>query len=232
MSQDRRQFALALLGLPAVGALTLPSLLRAQGLPTTALQNVFISPCGQPFRAAPGAPYPVAEWFRQADKNGDGKVDHAEFTADAEAFFKVLDLNHDGFLSPYEVGYYEVKIAPEVLGGRFEPAFGANHGRLWKVQGGPGPNPSGDHEPQAPVVPLGPDEAANGASPFSFFDEPEPVAAADVRFRGVIAKVDFLNLSDIHFSALDKSGLGYLTLDTLPQTPIQRRLARANRHRH
>src|SRR6185312_9663402 len=31
-------------------------------------EQLFISPAGQPFRAKPGEPYPVAQWFAQADK--------------------------------------------------------------------------------------------------------------------------------------------------------------------
>lgn len=228
MNQNRREFSLALLSAPVLLAALAPDALRAQPVPTAVVQNVFISPCGQPFRAPSGAPYPVADWFKQVDRNGDGKIDHAEFTADAEAFFKVLDLNRDGFLTPYEIAIYEGKIAPEVLGGVYQAAVGARNGLLWKVQMGGGP--SGDVQPAFPKFPTGPNEAANGASPFSFFDEPEPVAAADVRFRGVIAKADFLKLSDIHFSTLDKANFGYLTLDGLPKTPMQRLLAKQTRH--
>lgn len=229
MDQNRREFSLALLLAPAALATTTPQFLQAQPVPTAVVQNVFISPCGQPFRAPAGAPYPVADWFKQADRNGDGKIDHAEFTADAEAFFKVLDLNRDGFLSPYEIAVYEGKIAPEVLGGVYQPVVSSRDGLLWKVQMGGGP--SGDVQPAFPKFPAGPNEAANGASPFSFFDEPEPVAAADVRFRGVIAKADFLKLSDIHFSALDKANLGYLTLAGLPKTPMQRLLEKQGRRK-
>lgn len=230
MDQNRRTFAIGLVSAPALLAAVLPQGLHAQPVPTAVVQNVFISPCGQPFRAPAGAPYPVADWFKQVDRDGDGKIDHGEFTADAEAFFKVLDLNRDGLLTPYEIGIYEARIAPEVLGGVYQPAFGGRPGRLWKVQAGGGP--SGDVQPAFPKFPIGPNEAANGASPFSFFDEPEPVASADVHFRGVIAKTDFLKLSDIHFSTLDRSGHGYLTLDSLPQTPMQRLLAKQARHRH
>lgn len=235
MSHSRREFAWALIAMPAVWASLAPRIAEAQALPTATVQNVFISPCGKPFRAPPDAPYPVADWFHQADKNGDGKLDHAEFTADAEAFFALLDRNRDGYISPYELSYYEAKIAPEVLGGRYDPTSGAFQSRrnlLWKVQmGGLGPSPGGDVEPPMPKFPQGPNEAANGASPFSFFNEPEPVAAADLQFRGMIPKADFLALSDVHFAALDSEKLGYLTLNSLPQTPMQKLLAHG-RHRH
>jgi hypothetical protein len=239
LSLTRRQMSLRLLALPAAAAV--PSTPLAQvpfnGGPRP---NVFISPCGQPFRAKRGAPYPVVDWFHQADKNGDGKLDRAEFNADAEAFFHTLDRNHDGFLSPYEVNYYELRICPEVVGavvdswqGRRDPGAA----RLWLAQfggggGGQGRGGGGNIAPGGPPptssgpAPNPGDESNQGASPYSFFDEPEPVAAADVRFRGIISKDDFLTLSNAHFDALDKNGPGYLILDTLPKTPVQRRLAR------
>ncbi len=209
------------------GALSFTDGARADPLPTAVIQNVFISPCGEPFRAAPDAPYPVADWFAQADRNHDGKLDHDEFTADAERFFAKLDLNGDGFLSPFEVANYEAHVAPEVLGGTFHALFSGRGALLWKVQMAPGP--SGDVEPEMPRAPEAPNEGAGGASPYSFFDEPEPVAAADVQFRGIISRNDFLKLSDIHFRALDSQNRGYLVLADLPETPMQRLLRKQHR---
>ena len=76
------------------------------------------------------------------------------------------------------------------------------------------------------------DESNQGASPYSFFDEPEPITAADAHFRGVISKADFRALAEIHYSTLDSAGLGYLTLEGLPKTPVQRRLERVRNRRH
>jgi hypothetical protein len=36
-------------------------------------------------------------------------------------------------------------------------------------------------------------------------------------------------MADVHFAALDKAGQGYLTLDSLPMTRVQRRLLRKRR---
>ncbi|MEI9891976.1 MAG: EF-hand domain-containing protein, partial [Caulobacteraceae bacterium] len=49
--------------------------------------SLFVSPAGEPFRAGPGEPYPVAVWFRLADADGDGKLTRDEFVADAARFF-------------------------------------------------------------------------------------------------------------------------------------------------
>ena len=206
--------------------------------------NVFIAPSGRVFRAKEGLPYPVAEWFKQADANHDGKIDKAEFLADTAAFFKVIDRNEDGFITPLEVAFYEQRIAPEILGYRVEvgsdgvmrpsrPAW------VWKTQATGGGidrpssiDPAGDNNPDgAPHGPQKLDESGAGAAPFSFFDEPEPVMAADLSFRGVVSKADYMKLAAIHFTTLDRKGLGYLTLADLPETPMQRRLSKARRRR-
>jgi hypothetical protein len=208
--------------------------------------NVFISPFGQPFRAKPGAPYPVTAWFKQADKNADGKIDHAEFMADAALFFDDLDVNKDGVLDGAEVQRYERRIAPEILGFRVNVAggrdlggAGLHGGRLWLAQGGgPGAQgvmgalpPDAAPDPTGPKVPHSIDESHNGASPFSFFDQPEPVTAADLEFNGFIKKKNFLRLAGVHFTTLDRKELGYLTLEGLPKTHVQQVLERDARHK-
>ncbi|MHB8527939.1 MAG: EF-hand domain-containing protein [Caulobacteraceae bacterium] len=229
MPTTRRRAALGLLvlvgGAPAF---------RVEAEDIQDIPNVFISPCGQPFRAKPGAPYPVADWFKRADRDGDGKLTRDEFVGDAAAFFKTLDLNGDGFLSPREVTIYENRICPEILGVRVllsirTPLATA---RLWLAQyDRPGPvDPGGDQAPPTPKT-KAPDESTQGASPYSFFDEPEPVMAADLNFTGVISKTNFLKLADIHFKTLDRAEKGYLTLSGLPETPIQKRIDKAHRPR-
>jgi hypothetical protein len=207
--------------------------------------NVFISPFGQPFRAKTGAPYPVVDWFKQADKNTDGKVDKTEFLADAAFFFDALDVNKDGVLSPMEVRRYERGIAPEILGymvpvadlGQRVP--GLHGGRLWRAQGGPAGQgvmgalpPDAERDPSdAQKVPHSLDESRNGAAPFSFFDQPEPVTAADLDFNGIIKKKNFLKLAGVHFQSLDRKDQGYLTLATLPRTHVQEVLERYQKRR-
>lgn len=124
--------------------------------------NVFFSPHGRPYRAPSGAPYPVVDWFKDADRNSDGKLDRDEFVADAAAFFDVLDVNGDGVLGQDEVALYEHNIAPEVLGMRVtvyadgQWRVQPDKGHLWLAQYDPmegpisGSNPSGSSLPGQP----------------------------------------------------------------------------------
>jgi hypothetical protein len=184
--------------------------------------NVFISPHGKPFRAKAAAPYPVADWFREADKNGDGKLDHAEFLADAEAFFTVLDLNKDGRLTRVEILVYEHNIAPEVLGGRVD--VGERDGaHLWLAQSvGTGMDDSLVMPPTPPDGKQGLDESGQGAAPYSLFEEPEPIMTADFNVDSVILKRNFLQVADMHFTALDTANAGFITLGKLHKTPVQK----------
>jgi len=153
-------------------------------------------------------------------------------------------------ISPQEVAFYEQRIAPEVLGMRVE---GTRYpetddgARLWLVQGipgGMGPGAEGGFRPGGATGPNtsvdpgtidpGPNESersrpydasGKGAAPYSFFDEPEPITAADLDFRGLVSKANFTKLAEAHFTTLDRDGVGYLTLEGLPKTLAQRRLA-------
>jgi EF hand len=149
MFPSRRRFVTLVSGSMAAAGL-------AGGLPTLALgaaddgpPNVFFSPHGRPYRAPLGAPYPIVDWFRAADRNGDGKVDRDEFIADAAAFFDFLDLKGNGVLDTDEISFYEHRIAPEVLGMRVTVYAdgrvrigGSEAPRLWLAQWGQyGPSP-------------------------------------------------------------------------------------------
>ena len=226
MSLSRRMFGLSLAGLFAASAV--PALARDPD----DWPNVFIAPMGKPFRAKLGAAYPVGDWVKAADKNADGKVDHAEFMADADAFFDNLDLNHDGALSSYEVAIYEHNIAPEILGynvamsdlrgARALP--GHDGGRLWLAQmaspqvGLDQPNEATAHVEAVP----------EGAAPFSFLEVPEPLSGADVDFSGIILKENYLKLANRRFDKLDRDQDGYLVLAKLPKTYVQKKLERAS----
>jgi hypothetical protein len=179
-----------------------------------ATPGLFISPSGQPFRSAPGEPYPVSAWFAQADRSGDGRIDRAEFRADAEAFFKVLDRNHDGVIDGFELAAYEHDVVPEILG-----AYRGGAQLTADGEGGPG---AGHREHGRRAGGRAPDTLGlQGAVAYELIGKPEPVAAADLRVDGHITRAEFLSAADRDFNVLDPTGRGYLTLADLPKTPFQ-----------
>ncbi len=82
------------------------------GLPR---QQLFITPAGEPYRAAPSTPYPLAAWWSRINPGDTGQVDAAALVADAARFFAVLDVNHDGIVDGFETRAYENTIVPEIL---------------------------------------------------------------------------------------------------------------------
>jgi Ca2+-binding EF-hand superfamily protein len=80
--------------------------------------RTFISPMGEPFRAATRGDDALADWFRQADRNHDGQITADEMQQDADRFFAILDTNHDGEVDPDETTHYEEVVAPEIRSGR------------------------------------------------------------------------------------------------------------------
>ncbi|HTX50761.1 MAG TPA: hypothetical protein VME40_15375 [Caulobacteraceae bacterium] len=277
MFTTRRGFAALVSGSVAAAGLVggLPAL--AQDDDGGGLPNVFFSPHGRPYRAPGGAPYPVVDWFKDANRKGDGKLTLDEFVADAAAFFAVLDLRGGGVLGPEEIAIYEHNIAPEVLGmrvtvyadgrSRVWPASPASSvgARLWLAQygpmeggpfgpggqgptggaNGPGQLPHGGGDPSAGSVvppeaqpnspsgaPQDPDAGA-GAAPYSLIEEPEPVTAADpdYLFSGMVRKARFLAHAHDNFALLDQAGSGYLSLASLPRSPVQKLLERGRGRR-
>lgn len=200
--------ALCLLALSAFGLAACAS--APEDAPKGPRSTLFISPAGEPFHAGPGQPYPVGQWFAQADANHDGKLTRAEFRADFERFFKMLDQDHSGILDGAEVQRYEQDIAPEVLP------------RLAQVRGGyPGERGAPGNRQLAETPPMRGGLAYDGAPAYSLLNVSEPVASADDSFDGKITLEAFLRAADRRFALLDKNKDGYLTLNTLPRTPEQ-----------
>ena len=212
--------------------------------------QLFISPCGEPYRGRPGEPYPVALWFKQADLNHDGVIDRAEFRADHAGFFDALDADGNGVLEGPELSFYERRVVPDILGpdsiALNSPPGLAAPGRLGAklfLAQALGESPEGSHSGDAgkqgylgpggargPAEDLGsrrrPPKELLGAAAYGLLAEPEPVRAADTDLDGRVTKAEFLAAADRRFNLLDKRKDGKLTLDELPFTASQIQLAR------
>jgi hypothetical protein len=201
--------------------------------------SLFISPCGRPYRAAPGDPYPVAVWFQQTDRDHDGFIEKSELRADAAAFFAILDTNHDGIIDIDEVNAYERILVPEILRGRPQATGEA---RVFLAQmgggggGGGGRGGGGGHHRGAPKSSSQTPDAAQsemvGAAPYGLLAEPEPVTAADTDFNGRITLAEFLAAADRRFEILDVKQTGKIAFEDLPKTAVQTRPRGGEHHRH
>jgi Ca2+-binding EF-hand superfamily protein len=213
-----------------------PLLKMAADEDPNALTQLFISPCGEPFRAKASDPYPVVVWFNRADTDHDGQLDRGEFVADAMQFFQKLDANGDGVVDSRELYYYEHITVPEIMvgqppSGALTPGFqqvavfelvqagGVGGGGLGGINGPPVVNGNDEPPPSHPDT-TDPNRLV-GAAPYNLLGEPEPVAASDLSFAGKISQADFKARASQRFDVLDVDQRGYLTLNSLPRTVAQ-----------
>jgi len=184
--------------------------------------QVFISPSGQPFRAGPDAAYPVVAWFAQADADHDGRISRAEFRADADAFFGVVDGDGDGVVTMVETSAYETTIAPEITRlnipemHRSDGEGGEGPRRRGGGRGGHGGGGRGGGG-----RPMAFGGGRQGAAMFGLINEPEPIRAADADFSLSVTRAEWRAASDRRFDLLDNDHDGALTLAELPRTPAQ-----------
>jgi EF hand/EF-hand domain pair len=117
MALMRRQIGVLVLALGLTGVAAQPGAAQPKlsGPAAAGYTQLFMSPCGEPYRGKPGDPYPAVLWFKQADLNHDGVIDLKEFRADHEGFFDALDADGNGVLDGPELTFYERQVAPDVF---------------------------------------------------------------------------------------------------------------------
>jgi hypothetical protein len=196
--------------------------------------RLFISPSGEPFRGENG----FQRWFDQADSNHDGVIDLAEFRADAEHSFKVVDTNGDGVISGLELQHYEHDLVPEVSSETFDtgptagsrPGGGSGGRRGGGGGGRRGGGGPGGHSGTSNDTGFGPDLSQQapardpragmmGAARYSLLNEPEPIAAADADVDGKVTLKEWMAITDRRFARLDPLKTGKLTREGLLHPP-------------
>ena len=194
---------------------------------------LFISPMGEPFRGE-GRDASMAMWFNGADVDHDARLSRTEFRRDALRFFKTLDGDGNGELSPDEVRHYETVVAPEIsVGGSGgggparggDGGGGGHHGGTGGGRGGMGGGGmgggGGHHGGGGNAAPAtssgGGGEGLQGAGRFGLLNIPEPVASTDSDFNRTITQSEFLAAADRRFDVLDLDADGFIARTELPR---------------
>ena len=155
--------------------------------PTARLGRGFLSPMGEPFFGRRVGEDGLVVWFAGADADHDGSLTADEMAADAERFFKVLDVDQDGEIGPDEIERYETQIAPQV---RVRAAMENTR------TGGNG-------------------TAETNAGRYGLLQIPEPVITADTNFNRGVSLDEFRQAAISRFQLLDTSRTGRLSLSQL-----------------
>lgn len=213
----RTAFAiLAVLALAACAPKPPPAPIGPQG-PSAGL---FISPMGEPFRAAASGSDLIGAWFAAADADRDGALTVAEMQADGARFFRTLDTNRDGALTPPEMVRYEREVAPEIqLGNQLirrrpdragGPEGSAGRPQDFTLQEDRPRRGSGEPQPRLP----------QGATRYALLDLPQPVAAADADFNRAVSAEEFAAAAAERFAELDRDRDGRITRQELQPLPV------------
>ncbi|HEY5412511.1 MAG TPA: hypothetical protein VIJ94_17465 [Caulobacteraceae bacterium] len=187
----------------------------AQQQPQPVYTQLFVSPMGEPFRATDAQPYPSAAWFAGADANHDGVISREEFRADAQRFFKLLDVNGDGKLSDAEMHRYEVVVAPEIVAASIDTSLDEATDKDFK----------GDTKQTSLSA------VRQGASFYGLIDTPEPVRASDADFNQKVTLEEWMDAANRRFHLLLPDGKDGIRMSDLPPTPFQLQIAKTS-HKH
>jgi hypothetical protein len=146
-------------------------------------------------------------WFDRVDADHDGTISRDEFMADARAQFALMDLNHDGVITPAELSTFRLPYRPggiavassdnEPVAPPKRPTNGHKH----------------DNDPGAGFSSSG----AGGKN-----DDPtDPVMSADKDLKFKVTRDDFMAQADENFAAHDGGHAGFLSradiLSTCPK---------------
>ena len=165
---------------------------------------VYLSLMGEPFRGEPRGPTPLAAWFEVADRSHDGRVSLEEMLEDAARFFRTLDTDGNGTISPIEMARYETDIAPARV--RFDG--GLKPFRSADKSDNAGFNASDDRASERDLRrSFGP---GRNIRDLRFLEVPQPVMMADSDFDQRVSADEFATMAAKRFKANDKNRGGFL----------------------
>lgn len=230
------RIAFALLALSGLAACASDPPPQMPVRPTGPSGGLFISPMGEPFHAAEAGSDLIGIWFAAADADRDGFLTVAEMQTDGARFFRTLDTNGDGQITPPEMVRYEREVAPEIqIGSQMQRGGPGMRGRpgAGGEPGGPS-DPAGREAPQQFLLDRdGPPDRRQvrlpqGAARYALLDLPQPVAAADADFNRAVDAEEFAAAAAERFAELDRDRDGRITRQELEPVPVAPVPARSN----
>lgn len=164
------------------------------------------SPNGEPLSGGklhhPDCEVAMDGWFERVDINHDGKIDQAEFLADARIQFSRMDLDHDGAITADELTTFRM---PYSDGGRAlaMPALGPAEPAAPVKDDGTGAHHrlDGQGRPSASSV-----RSRDGGTAVAA----DPVMAADANADFRVTLTEFLDYAALTFARLDSTHTGAL----------------------
>ena len=173
-----------------------------------AKSSVYLSLMGEPFRTNAAGEEPFDQWFKLADRDGDGGISRLELQQDAQAFFATLDANDDKVIDADEMAAYE-RNAPartRAAGGEI-----ASLSSRRPTATSSAPIPKG----QVAVVADGSAPSATRVHPGGgrdiHADVPQPVAMTDLNFDRRVTVDEFNKAAARRFTSYDTDQDGKLT---------------------
>ncbi len=180
--------------------------------PASAKSSVYLSLMGELFRTNAAGEDPFDQWFKLADRDGDGGISRLELQQDAQAFFAALDANGDKVIDADEMAVYE-RDAPartRAAGGE----IGASSSRR------PTPTSSAPVvKGQVAIVTSGTIPSATRVHPGGGRSDvsgvPQPVAMTDVNLDRRVTVDEFNKAAGRRFTNYDINQDGKLTSNEL-----------------